>query len=73
MFATGSNSIPPMGFHPSNITILENASVFSNANTCPLELELPGRVNNFEEFRKNMDCALNFQGEGLELCKENAQ
>ena len=34
MFATGSRSIPPMDFHnPSSIAVLQNTSVFPNANT----------------------------------------
>ena len=66
MFATGTNAIPPMGFYnPSVITVLQNTSVFPNANTCPLELELPGGVNNYEEFKQNMDSALNIQGVGF--------
>lgn len=61
MFATGSNKIPPMGFHPSSITVLQNMSVYPNGNTCPLELELPGRIKDFEDFKRNMDSAFNFQ------------
>jgi len=65
MFATGTNAIPPMGFSPSVITVLQNTSVFPNANTCPLELELPGEVNSYEEFKQNMDSALKFQEVGF--------
>lgn len=66
MFATGSRCIPPMGFYnPSSITVRQNTSVYPNANTRPLELELPGGVNSFEEFRRNLDSALNFQEEGF--------
>ena len=68
MFATGSRSIPPMGFHnPSSIAVLQNTSVYPNANTCPLELELPGGVKNFEEFKHNLDSAFNFQEEGIDI------
>ena len=43
MFATGCSTIPPAGFSdPSVITVLQNDSKYPNANTCPLELELPG-------------------------------
>ena len=66
MFATGCRTIPPMGFYnPSLITVLQNVSVYPNANTCPLELELPGQVNTYVEFKKSMDSALDSQGEGF--------
>lgn len=53
-----------MGFSNS-ITVLQNDSVFPNSNTCPLELELPGLVKTYEEFKKNMDAALDAQEEGF--------
>ena len=66
MFATGCREIPPMGFcNPSEITVLKNASVFPNANTCPLELEIPGNVDTYEDFKKNMDSAIDAQEEGF--------
>jgi hypothetical protein len=66
MFTTGTNCIPPMGFYkPSLITILQNSSVFPNANTCPMELELPSGVDTYEKFERNMDIAINFQKEGF--------
>lgn len=55
-----------MGFYkPSLITILQNSSVFPNANTCPMELELPSGVDTYEKFERNMDIAINFQKEGF--------
>ena len=66
MFATGTNLIPPTGFHnPAIITVIQNASILPNSNTCPMELELPGSVNTYEEFEQNMDLALKFQKEGF--------
>jgi hypothetical protein len=66
MFATGARSVPPMGFcNPSVITVLQNSSVYPNSNTCPMELELPGGVTSFEDFKKNMDSAIGFQEEGF--------
>ena len=66
MFATGADSVPPMGFfNPSVITVLQNSSVFPNSNTCPLELELPGGVTSFEDLKKSMDSAIEFQEEGF--------
>ncbi|XP_028400817.1 apoptosis-resistant E3 ubiquitin protein ligase 1-like [Dendronephthya gigantea] len=66
MFATGSTVIPPMGFSkPSTITVLQNGSSLPNANTCPMELEVPGLVATYEEFRRNMNCALDNQKEGF--------
>ena len=66
MFATGADAVPPMGFfNPSVIMVLQNSSVFPNANTCPMELELPGGVTSFEDFKKSMDTAIDFQEEGF--------
>ena len=66
MFATAVDAVPPMGFYnPSKITVLQNSSVFPNSNTCPMELELPGGVTSFEQFKKNMDSVINFQEEGF--------
>ena len=67
MFSTGCRVIPPMGFNPSEITVLQNNSVFPNANTCPLELEVPGNVGMYEGFKRNMDCAINAQEEGFDI------
>jgi hypothetical protein len=64
MFATGAHAVPPLGFYqPSVITVLQNSSVLPNSNTCPMELELPGGVRSFEDFKKNMDMAIDFQEE----------
>ena len=50
MFATGNATMPPMGFHdPPVITILQNESIYPNANTCPKELELPGCVSTLKQ------------------------
>lgn len=66
MFATGNATMPPMGFHdPPVITILQNESIYPNANTCPKELELPGCVSTFEQFKTSMDSALAMQKEGF--------
>jgi hypothetical protein len=66
MFATVADAVPPMGFCQSSvITVLQNSSVFPNSNTCPMELELPGGVTSFEDFKKNMDTAIDFQEEGF--------
>jgi hypothetical protein len=59
-------AIPPMGFsNPSVITIMQNNSAFPNGNTCPMELELPGSVGSYEEFKQNMDSTLVIQEEGF--------
>ena len=64
MFTTACRVIPPMGFRNS-ITILQNESVLPNSNTCPLELQLPGLVKTYEEFKKSMDAALDAQEQGF--------
>ena len=64
MFATGCRAIPPMGFSHA-ITVLQNDSVYPNANTCPLELELPGQVTTYDDFKRNMNSAIDMQEEGF--------
>ncbi len=66
MFCTGVNSIPPMGFHePSEITVTSINSVLPNANTCPMELEVPSQISTFEELSKQMDLAIASQATGF--------
>ena len=65
-FCTGAGSIPPMGFHePELIAISTIESVLPNANTCPMELQLPTKVANFEEFATQMNIALDIQATGF--------
>ena len=64
MFTTGCKAVPPMGFK-SPITILQNDSTLPNANTCPLELELPGVVTTYEEFKNSMDLEIQEEGFGI--------
>lgn len=65
-FCTGFSCIPPLGFtSPSKITVTSTESVLPNANTCPMELELPNKVSSFEEFCRQMDLALDLQSTGF--------
>ena len=55
-----------MGFHgPSEITVTSINSVLPNANTCPMELEVPSQLSNFQEFSKQMDLAIESQATGF--------
>lgn len=66
MFCTGVSSIPPLGFHdPSEITVTSVNSILPNANTCPMELEIPSQLSTFEEFSKQMDLAIDYQATGF--------
>lgn len=68
MFCTGTNQIPPLGFHePSTITVsqMESDSCLPNANTCPQELELPKVYTDFESFRNSINKALESQSSGF--------
>lgn len=66
MFCTGVSCIPPMGFHdPSIITVTSTESVLPNANTCPMDLEIPSKICTFEEFCKQMDMAIEYQATGF--------
>lgn len=69
-FATGSNTVPPVGFcpepsleflHPQDV-----AAKFPIANTCVNCLRLP-LLDNYENFKTNMDFVIcNTQGFGIE-------
>jgi hypothetical protein len=69
MFCTGTNQIPPLGFHePSKITVMQLEPMcgqLPNANTCPQELELPSCHSEYETFRESMNCALVNQSTGF--------
>ena len=69
MFCTGTNQIPPLGFHePNHITVLQlepESGPLPNANTCPLELELPSLHSNFDSFRNSLNSALESQSSGF--------
>ncbi len=55
-----------MGFHePSEITVTSINSVLPNANTCPMELEVPSQISTFEEFSQQMDLAIASQATGF--------
>ncbi|XP_062522350.1 G2/M phase-specific E3 ubiquitin-protein ligase-like [Corticium candelabrum] len=65
-FCTGCNEIPVMGFHePSTITVSSTRSVFPNAATCAMILELPRQVDNQDEFTANMNAVLDMQATGF--------
>lgn len=67
MFATGNDTIPPLGFDdPSHITVSEgHHTLFPIANTCPMELELPGIHTTFDKFRSYMNQALDLECTGF--------
>ena len=37
------------------------ANMHIYANTCPLELELPGQVTTYDDFKRNMNSAIDMQ------------
>ena len=57
--------IPPMGLNnPAVITVMSTCSILTNANTCPMELELPSAVKSYEHFCNEMDLAITSQATG---------
>lgn len=55
-----------MGFdNPAVIPVMSTCSILPNANTCPMELELPSEVSSFEDFCKQMDLAIISQATGF--------
>ena len=70
MFYTGTDKIPPIGFHePAKITVLQlepMSGKLPNGNTCPQELELASCHEEYESFCESMNCALvNCTGFGI--------
>lgn len=57
--------IPPMGLdNPAVITVTSTSSTLTNANTCPMELELPSEVKSYEHFCNEMDLTITSQATG---------
>ncbi len=55
-----------MGFHkPSTITVSSTRSVFPNAATCAMILELPRQFDNQDEFTATMNAVLDMQATGF--------
>ena len=58
--------MPPLGLtDPTKISVSSIDSSLPNANTCPMELELPARIPTFEEFSQQMDVAMGMQTTGF--------
>ncbi|XP_062512388.1 uncharacterized protein LOC134188205 isoform X1 [Corticium candelabrum] len=65
-FCTGSASVPVMGFHsPEKIEISTTRSVYPNASTCSMILELPGQCVSEVQLRNNLDTVLDMQATGF--------
>ena len=60
-FFTGADSIPPLGY--SSVVLNFNAkNHYPTASTCALELTLPTKYTNYEQFKRQMDVALSMHG-----------
>ena len=60
---TGSESIPPCGFPPGKPVLSFNSSnPYPTASTCALELTLPTKYDDYQEFKSKMDQAFSMHG-----------
>lgn len=61
-FFTGTDTVPPLGFNKS-VTLNFNPSIpYPTASTCALELTLPTKYSDFDEFKKNLDVGFTMHG-----------
>ena len=65
LFCTGASTVPPMGFHDLVLITSPQLSTLPNANTCPMELELPSKVSNCDKFSRQMKIVLDTQTNGF--------
>ena len=62
-FFTGAESIPPCGFPPGKPVLSFNSSnPYPTASTCALELTLPTKYDDYQEFKSKMDQAFSMHG-----------
>ena len=65
-FCTGCAEVPVMGFYsPSQITVSTIRSVYPNASTCPMILELPRQCVSEQQFGDNLDAVVDMQSTGF--------
>ena len=60
-FFTGAEEIPPSGFS-TEPTLYFNTDLYPTASTCGVELTLPSIYSRYEDFKRNMDIALQSHG-----------
>ena len=65
-FFTGADSIPPVGYDRVTLSF-NHQNPYPTASTCGLELTLPTKYDEYNEFKRNMDVAFTMQG-GFGLC-----
>ena len=61
VFFTGADSIPPSGYD-SVIMSFNKESQYPTASTCGLELTLPTKHNDYNDFKKCLDVAFSMHG-----------
>ena len=60
-FFTGADSIPPGGYSRVFMNF-NNHNPYPTASTCGLELTLPTKYNNYNDFKKCLDIAFTMHG-----------
>ena len=60
-FFTGANTIPPLGYKSSTLNFNAN-NHYPTASTCAIQLTLPSKYQEYEEFKKQMDTAFSVHG-----------
>ena len=60
-FFTGGDSIPPLGYK-SAVLSFNPVNPYPTASTCAIELTLPSKYRDYEQFKKQLDTAFRLHG-----------
>ena len=61
-FFTDGEEIPPSGFPTTSTLYFTIDGPYPTASTCGVELTLPSIYNRYEDFKRNMDIAMESHG-----------
>ena len=60
-FFTGADTIPPLGY-ASAVLNFNPLNLYPTASTCAVELTLPTRYAQYDQFKKQLDVAFTMHG-----------
>ncbi len=61
VFFTGADSIPPTGYETATLN-LNDTNHFPTASTCAVQLTLPTKYHDYNDFKSVMDTAMKMHG-----------
>ena len=60
-FFTGADGTPPLGYSSAVLTF-NPTNPYPTASTCAIQLTLPTKYSDYQEFKKHMDTAFTLYG-----------